>query len=415
MPEILMPRLSDTMEEGSIAKWLKEPGDMIHDGDVIAEVETDKATMDLIAYEDGTLTSIVIPEGASAPIGAVVAVIGEGSTVAKAPVEQNNTASLINTPPANEKDTFTQTNVSNDLITTPSLNGEAHLRIPSSPLARAIARNAGIDLADVRGSGPGGRIVRADVEAVAKNIVDRSTHTSSPTQDRQGHTSTLLPVNKMRKITAERLTEAAKIPQFTLTSGVELTKLNSLRQEINNYLSKFNEKVSVTDILIKACANTLLNHEKVNSSWAEGEGILLHHGVDIGLAVALDEGLVVPVIRGAEQMSLRQIASQTKVLIEKARSKKLTPEEMKGSTFSISNLGPFGIDQFTAILNPPEAAILAVGSANEVPAVRDGQLVIISSIKLTLTLDHRILDGAQGAAFLKDLADALENPSSVLL
>ncbi len=411
-----MPRLSDTMEEGSIAKWLKEPGDMIHDGDVIAEVETDKATMDLIAYEDGTLTSIVVREGASAPIGAVVAIIGESGATAEPAVRDDRRNAKA--APAEEQKISGGSAEQDDFSVKkalPAQHGDTSLRLPSSPLARNMARNAGIDLADIQGSGPGGRIVRADVEAAVQNGRTQTIAIPSSPQNGSGHTSTLLPVNKMRKITAERLTEAATIPQFTLTSQVELTKLNALRQEINTYLSKFNEKVSVTDILIKACANTLVTHEKVNSSWAEGQGILLHQGVDIGLAVALEDGLVVPVIKGAEKLSLRQIAGLTKSLIEKARSKKLTPDEMKGSTFSISNLGPFGIEQFTAIINPPEAAILAVGSANMVPAVKEGQIAMISAVKLTLTVDHRILDGAQGAAFLKDLVASLENPSSILI
>lgn len=407
------------MEEGSIAKWLKQPGEMVKNGDVIAEVETDKATMDLIAYEDGVLSSIIVSEGASVPIGAVVAIVGEDVVNANAETAPAKTDS---SPSASgKKDSepevakITQT-MADRAETVFSSNGASlQSRIPSSPLARKIARDAEIDLSEIQGSGPGGRIVRADVEtAAAQRARKESRDVRTVPQAGAYHQTTSIPTTKMRQVTAKRLSEAALIPQFTLTAQVDLTKLNSLRQEVNTYLAKSNEKISVTDMLVKACSNTLERHPQVNASW-DNDAILIHQGVDLGLAVALDDGLVVPVIRAVDTMSVREIANSTKIIIEKARSKKLTPDEMKGSTFTISNLGPFGIEQFTAILNPPEAAILAVGSAAMVPVVKNDQLVMVSAMKLTLSVDHRVLDGAQGASFLRDLVDALENPTSILL
>jgi len=426
MSQILMPRLSDTMEEGTIARWLKQPGDRIARGEVVAEIETDKATMDLEAYESGVLEQILLPEGATAAIGEPVAVIGDGSgpvaIAAPAPGRAAESPAATAAPAA----TVEQSPPS-------SAPGEpvSHgTSLRTSPLARSLARRAGIDLGTLTGSGPGGRIVRADVESAiaepgparpaqpeTRNGQQAAAQTAPAAtgvaQVDVGEDDEVVPLTTMRRLTAERLSESAKAPHFYLTTVVEVDALLRLRTELNASLPEGTGKITVTDLLVKACAVALRAHPEVNASWGQ-DAIVRHGRVHVGVAVAIPDGLVVPVIRDADRATLGEVARQARDLAERARSRRLSPDDFGGGTFTISNLGMFGIDEFTAIINPPQVAILAVGAAGPQPVVRDGEIVVRTMMKLTLSVDHRVLDGAMGAQFLSDLRMLLEAPLRIL-
>ena len=406
MPDVRMPRLSDTMTEGILSQWLKHEGEQVSRGDVLAEIETDKATMELEADDSGVLTRILVEPGTTVPIGQPIAVIGEpDATAPQAAAAPAAAAPQPTRPPA----------------AAPAAPRSAEVR--TSPLARAIAREHGLDIATITGTGPGGRIVRADVQdAVAAR--DRAT-TPAPTAPAgspapagsaaPGSADTEVRLNSIRRITAQRLTESAAAPHFYLTSVVDAQPLLALRSELNTQLAGATgaPRISVTDLLVCACAIALRAHPGVNSSWA-GDHLVQRGQVNIGLAVALPDGLIVPVIRDADRKGVRAIASEAHALSDRARAGKLTPEEFSGGTFTISNLGMYGVDHFTAVINPPEAAILAVGAARDEPVVRDGELVAGTTMKLTLTIDHRVLDGAAAAAFLRDLVGLLEQPLRIL-
>jgi pyruvate dehydrogenase E2 component (dihydrolipoamide acetyltransferase) len=445
------------MEEGVLSLWLKHEGDAVHKGDALAEIETDKATMELEAYEDGVLEQVLVSEGTTVPIGGRLAVIGDGSgSGARASAEGGADAAVAQTgatPQPTAAETAPPTAPSSptaDVATareaTPESPGSASAPaaaptsgpVRTSPLARRIAKENDIDLAQVQGTGPGGRIVRADVEdAVAQRgraaqpttAAPASTPPASATpsaaaavaapvaQPREG--DEVVPLNAVRRITAERLTQSAAAPQFYLTALVEADRLLALRSEVNaGLVSRASEggavKVSVTDLLVRVCALVLRQHPEVNASWG-GDAILRHRRVNVGMAVAMDDGLIVPVVHDADTLPLAEIAVRTRDLAARGRSGRLKPDEFSGGTFTISNLGMYGIDHFTAVVNPPEAAILAVGAGTQEPVVRGGEVVVRTLIKLTLTSDHRVLDGATAAAFLRDLKNALENPLSVLV
>jgi pyruvate dehydrogenase E2 component (dihydrolipoamide acetyltransferase) len=431
MPEIIMPRLSDTMEEGTLAAWLKQPGDQVQRGDVLAEIETDKATMELEAFEEGVLQQILVKEGETVPIGQPIAIVGAGGASAPAaapaqpapdaaapsPAEQ---AAKIETTPEVETSTAAAEAAAAPAAA-PAAAGEP---VKASPMARAIARDQGIDLSTVTGSGPGGRVVKADVEALAAGDGGRAAPAAAPAapaakapaaaQPAPGADVEEIPLTNMRKTVARRLVESMQsAPHFYLTIQVDVEALLGLRAELNQRLADEGVKLSVNDLLIKACAVTLRAHPDINVSWA-GDKILRHRRVHVGIAVAVDGGLIVPVVRDTDQKSVSQISKDAKALIERARIGKLRPEDYTGGTFTISNLGMFGIDQFTAVINPPEAAILAVGTTNEEPIVRDGQLATRQRMKLTLSIDHRALDGATGAQFLAALKATLEEPLRIL-
>lgn len=413
MPDVLMPRLSDTMTEGVISSWLKHEGDRVQRGDILAEIETDKATMEMEAYDDGVLTRIVAQEGATVPIGQPIAVI---ETQPADDVVQ----SVARSPsPTTQSTTAPSADVQRP-VGPPEPAAEPQIR--ATPLVRSLAREHGIDLTEITGTGPGGRIVRADIDAV----IAGSTGAPAPTAPSEGAaTGALVPVRSqpdgdervpltsIRRITAQRLTESAAAPHFYLTSVVDVGALEKLRTELNAELSTDGMKISVTDLLIRACAAVLPAHPSVNSSWG-GDHLLRHHRVSIGCAVATDKGLLVPVIRDANRKSLTEIAAEVHGLIERARAGKLTPDELTGGTFTISNLGMYGIDHFTAIINPPEAAVLAVGAVQAEAVARDGQLAVASTLKLTLSIDHRVLDGATAAVFLRDLVGLLERPLRII-
>lgn len=443
MPEVVMPRLSDTMEEGTLSQWLKNVGDPVHKGDVLAEIETDKATMDLEAFEDGVLERQLVAVGTSVPIGQPVAVIGDGSAKAEsAPVEPpaavEPTAAVETTaaveppapePPAPEPPAPAPT------AAPPTERGAAAVRVSAptskpelrtSPLARKLARDHDLDLAAIDGSGPQGRITRVDVEeAIAQReaepaAVDVSAQgpASEPlavvTPTSAGGGDAVVPLGTIRRVAARRLSESQAVPHFFLTKHVEVERLIAFRAEVNAGLAESGTKVSINDLIVRGCAVALRAHPEVNASWG-GDTLLLHRHVNIGIAVSTPAGLVVPVIIDADRKPLSTIASETLDLAGRARAGHLTVNEMTGGTFTVSNLGMFGIDQFTAVINPPEAAILAVGAVTDVPVVRDGRLVAVPMLKITLTVDHRVLDGATAAAFLRDLTAVLEEPLRIVV
>ncbi len=435
MPEVFMPRLSDTMQEGTVSAWTKNVGDRVEKGDVLAEIETDKATMELEAYDAGVLERIVVDAGKTVPIGEVIAVIGDGSGAGGGATVSAGEA----TPAAPAADAQPEPPVSaapgtpnaapvapavSALTPTVSANGSAGKTVKASPLARAMARDAGLDLSTVRGSGPGGRIVRADVQEAIAALGTAGPSSGAPAPASSAPVFTgpdveELPLNNVRRITAKRLTESMQqAPHFYLTRVVDADDLVAARVKINDGLAAIAGdaaplKVSVNDVVVKAVATALRAHPEVNVSYT-GEKLLRHRRIHVGVAVALPDGLIVPVIRDADTLTITQISAQTRDLATRARAGKLKPEEFTGSTFSVSNLGMFGVDQFTAVINPPEAAILAVGATKQEPVVRDGALAVGHTMRVTLSIDHRALDGATAAKFLADLVALLENPLAAL-
>ena len=417
MAEVVMPRLSDTMEEGTVARWLKQPGDPVSRGEVIAEIETDKATMELEAYEDGILEKIVAGEGATVPIGGTIAVIGAGTGEAarSAPPPTAAPQSATVAPSATTAPAPVGTSASPP-------NGAAP---PSSPLARRLARSHGIDLATVTGTGPGGRVVRADVEAavvatdtaaprLAVIVADTAPSALRGPAARAGEDAEEVPLTTVRRLTAERLTESARAPHFHLTTVVDAEELATFHARLGEAAAGDGRRITLTDVLIKACAVLLRRHPELNSSWGE-QAILRHRRVNVGVAVAVPDGLVVPVVHDADRKRLGEIAAEAHALAEKARAGRLSLAEISGGTFTLSNLGMYGIEHFTAVINPPQAAILAVGAVQAEPVVRDGSVVAGQTMRLTLGIDHRVLDGAGAAGCLADLRRALENPVSILL
>ncbi|HEX7104575.1 MAG TPA: dihydrolipoamide acetyltransferase family protein [Acidothermaceae bacterium] len=449
MPEVFMPRLSDTMQEGTVSAWTKNVGDRVEKGDVLAEIETDKATMELEAYDAGVLERIVVEAGQTVPIGEVIAVIGDGSGAgsgggtgaAASPGAATPAAPAADAQPeppvsaAPGTPTATPVAAAPSAAATPEVSAAADgsdRAVKASPLARAMARDAGLDLSTVRGSGPGGRIVRADVQdaiaalgqagqagqpAAAAAVAPSGPAVTGPAVT--GPDVEEVPLNNVRRITAKRLTESMQqAPHFYLTRVVDADELVAARARINAGLAAVAgdgppAKVSVNDMIVKAVATALRAHPEANVSFA-GDKLLRHRRIHVGVAVALPEGLIVPVIRDADTLTLTQISAVTRDLSTRARAGKLKPEEFTGSTFSVSNLGMFGIDQFTAVINPPEAAILAVGATKQEPVVRDGAVVVGHTMRLTLSIDHRSLDGATAAKFLADLVGLLENPLAAL-
>ena len=443
MSEVVMPRLSDTMEEGELSKWLKNVGDPVAKGDVLAEIETDKATMDLEAFEAGVLEQQLVEAGSVVPIGTPVAVIGDGSgsaaksapaqateAPAEAPAEKPS-AEEPPAPPAEEPSGTASGSQPSEQAEQSSASAAGKPR--TSPLARKIAKEHGIDLTTLTGSGTQGRIVRADVEAAiaagtgtatpapapssGAAAVPTSAATTPPGAGRQREDERI-PANRLRSVAAKRLTQSQAVPHFFLTSVVDVERLLAFRGEVNEALAAQNLKASINDVIVRAVAVALRQHPEANASWvddADGQGVIHCAHVNVGIAVATEAGLLVPVVRDADRKSLGQIATETVALAEKARDGKLSLDEMTGGTFSVSNLGMFGIDQFTAVINPPEAAILAVGAASPVPVLRDGVLVDVPKLKITLTVDHRVMDGAVAAGFLRDLVGILEQPVRMLL
>lgn len=422
---ILMPRLSDTMTEGVIAEWHKKVGDKVSKGELLAEVETDKATMELESYKNGTLLYIGAEKGDKVPVNSLLCVIGEEGSVdleaIKAAAGGGPVETSEDTEEESEKEAAPAETAENG-----NESGEQDGRIKASPLAKKMAADKGINLKEVQGSGDGGRITKSDIEgykpsaksaAPAAKAADEKPASEKSTAASTSNSGAQVsyedkPVSQMRKVIARRLAESKfTAPHFYLTMSIDMDKAVKSRAQLNE-LSQV--KISFNDMVLKAVAVALKQHPIINSSWL-GDTIRTNHHVNIGVAVAVDEGLLVPVVRNADTKGLAQIAAEVKDYAGKAKSKKLQPSDWEGSTFTISNLGMFGIDQFTAIINPPDSCIMAIGAIQQVPVVKDGAVVPGNVMKVTLSCDHRVVDGASGAAFLQTVKGLLEEPLRMLI
>src|SRR5690349_16075408 len=418
---VVMEALSPTMEEGRLVKWSKKEGDQVKTGDTLAEVETDKAVMELVARADGSLIKVVVQEGQTVPVGNIVAYIGaagekvdgagsrESGVVRPAPA-----AASAPTPAPAPAPVATPAPVPTGNVRLPAPDS----RIKASPLARRIAQETGVDLGSVVGSGPGGRVIKKDVESRESGAVrSASTVAAVPGSVRlptPGVAFEDVPLTQIRKTIAKRLvTSIGPIPHFFLTAEVDMERAAEARDAINKQLGD-QGKISFNDIVIKATALALAKHSACNA-WFQEDHIRYWNEVHVGMAVAVEDGLITPVIRNADLKSMLAIGQEAKVLAGKARERKLQPSEYTGATFSVSNLGMFDIDQFTAVINPPESGILAVGSIVSKPVAEDGKVEIRRRLRLTMSCDHRVIDGATGAAFLKTLKQMLENPLAMVL
>ena len=425
---VTMPRLSDTMEEGTVASWLKKVGDKVNEGDILAEIETDKATMEFESFNEGTLLHIGVNESETAPVDSLLAIIGPTGTDVSGLVEAHKSGNLSNNSTPSEEapkeevkteEEAPSNNTSNNTSVSTDNSGE---RIFASPLAKKIAKDKGINLADVKGSGDNGRIVKKDVENYTP-----SSQASAPASAAAPTTSSVAPVtsfavageekteevknSQMRKAIAKSLGNSKfSAPHFYLNIEVDMENAIASRKMINAIPDT---KVSFNDMVVKACAMALRKHPQVNTSWTDNN-TLYHSHIHVGVAVAVDEGLVVPVVKHTDALNLTQIGAAVKDLAGKARNKKIQPAEMQGSTFTVSNLGMFGIESFTSIINQPNSAILSVGAIVEKPVVKNGQIVVGNTMMLTLACDHRTVDGAVGAQFLQTLRTYLENPVTML-
>ncbi|MCL4509235.1 MAG: 2-oxo acid dehydrogenase subunit E2 [Chloroflexi bacterium] len=411
--EVLMPRLSDTMEEGTIARWVKQVGDRVEKGEVLAEVETDKANMECMSFFSGVLSRIVAQEGQTVKIGDVIAVIaGEGeeaATASRAPQTQAASTPQPSTRTAPEEPERSQTGPSVQPHDESS-SASSGTRLFVTPLARRLAQERHIDLRQVKGSGPGGRITRDDVDAF--------TLPSAAAAASVEPTSTTLPrikqPSRMQQIIARRMVESkTQVPHFYVRTEVDLGSFLDLRAALNKGVDK-DQQVRIDAMLIRACALVIARFPEVNASYIDGH-FEYHEDINVGFAVSLPEGLVVPVVRQCDRKGVRQIDQEMRPLIERARALKSTTADLEECTFSISNLGMYGVEEFNAVVNPPNAAILAVGATQTVPAVVDGVIAIRQRVKLTLSCDHRILYGAPAAQFLQELQRILENPYEILL
>lgn len=441
--QVVMPKLSPTMEEGQLARWLKKEGEAVSMGEPLAEIDTDKATMEMQSLGNGVLRKILIQEGESAPLGQVIAIIGEADedisellaqaessqksapenkAAAESPADGEQTAA----PTATEQPDA----ASEKPQAVPAGNGAGAQaesadggRLVVSPIAARMAAEAGINLRSLRGSGPSGRIIKRDIEEAIKAGQSqgeakeapastlRAVESQAPAQQPEIFGASPYrdePMSEMRRVIARRLvTSIGPVPHFFLTTEIEMDNVANLRSSLKALDPEL--KISVNDIIIKVAAAALVAHPQVNASFQE-KSIRYYERADIGVAVAIEDGLITPVIRSADKKSLSQIATEVRELAGRARSRRLKPEEYTGATFSISNLGMFGITEFTAVINPPEAAILAVGEMKPVPVVRDGQVVARQIMRVTMSCDHRVIDGATGAQFLQTFKRILENP-----
>lgn len=417
MAEIIrMPRLSDTMEEGNIIGWMMKVGDKVSTGDILAEVETDKATMELESFQDGVLLHIAVQEGL-VPVDGLIAIVGEAGEKIEdiLAAESAAPAKAEEKPaPASPAPSVTPATpvAAAPVVTAPQATSDGHLK--ASPLAKTLAKEAGVTLSHVSGTGDNGRIVKKDVEdyiasgAKAPQAAPMAAQISQPTDIVYGDH----PVSQMRKVIAKRLGESKfTAPHFYLTIEVDMDNAIAARKSVNEL---GDSKISFNDLVIKACAMALKKHPYVNGSWL-GDTIRLNPQVNIGVAVAVNEGLVVPVVNNADLKSMSYINAEVKELAGKAKAKKLSMAEMQGSTFTISNLGMFGVEEFTAIINPPDACILAVGTIVQKPVVKNNAIVIGNTMKLTLSCDHRIVDGAVGAQFLKTVRTYLQQPLMMMV
>ena len=410
MAEIIrMPKMSDTMEEGVIAEWLKKVGDEVKSGDVLAEVETDKATMELESYDDGVLLHIGVKNGDSVPVNGVIAIIGDkGEDVDDILKNLNSTPNEEKVEDISEEKKETKS----EETVIEKTNDNDRKRIKVSPLAKKLASDKGVNLSEVSGSGDGGRIVKSDIENFSGSIdsIDEKTVELPKIYSKESFEE--IPVTQMRKTISKRLSESKfSSPHFYLTMEIDMENCINGRKKINESSER---KISFNDIILKAVAVSLRKHPMVNSSLLDDK-IRLNHHIHIGVAVAVDDGLLVPVIRFADNKSLSHISMEVKDLATKAKQKQLQPSDWEGNTFTISNLGMFGIDEFTAIINPNDSCILAVGGIKNTPVIKNGEIVPGNIMKVTLSCDHRIVDGATGSAFLNTLKELIEDPIKILV
>ncbi len=421
--KVHMEALSPTMEEGQLVRWHKSEGDEVSNGEVLAEIETDKATMELVARGDGVLRKILLPEGGTAEVGAVIAVIGGADEDISDVAGDSAAAAAPAAAPADEEKKSETAGKARafEAPAAPAPEGAeaSPVRVPeggrvkASPLARRLADDLGVDLERVEGSGPAGRIVKRDVEAAKQAGLAAAPAPVGWTPDEAEYED--VPLSQLRKTIAKRLVQSiGPVPHFFLTVDVDMARVQEARRSINAMLEPSGEKVSLNDILLKAVAAALRQHPECNAQWGDGY-VRRFNAVHLGVAVAIDEGLITPVVRNAHVKGIARIAREVRELAGRARDKKLTPEEYTGSTFSVSNLGMFGIHEFTAIINPPEAGILAVGGIEDTPVVMDGEVVVRPRMRMTMSCDHRVIDGAQGARFLATLKAMLEEPTAIVM
>jgi pyruvate dehydrogenase E2 component (dihydrolipoamide acetyltransferase) len=415
---VTMPRLSDTMTEGTVATWLKKVGDAVAEGDILAEIETDKATMEFESFNAGTLLYIGIQEGNTAPVDSLLAIIGPAGTDING-VADNFKSGGTSTPVATEETKSVPAEKAAPITQEAAADGQ---RILASPLAKKIANDKGIQLSQVKGSGENGRIVKSDIENFTPSASSATTAAAEPQETTKAAApKVFVPAgevyteeiknSQMRKIIAKRLAESLfTAPHYNLSIEVSMDEAMKSRTAINTVPDT---KVSFNDMVIKACATALKKHPIINSQWRE-DAIVINHHVNIGVAVAVEDGLVVPVLRFTDGMSLSQIGTSVRDLAGRAKNKKLLPNEMEGSTFTVSNLGMFGITEFNSIINQPNSAILSVGAIVEKPVVKNGQIVVGNTMMLSLACDHRTIDGATGAQFLQTLKQFIENPVTML-
>lgn len=440
--KVVMAQLSPTMEEGKLVEWKVKEGDEVSQGDVLAEVETDKANMDIEAMTGGTVRALLASEGDVVEVGALIGVLGDpdedvsdlidGAKPKAAGEEEEGEDGPAEEEPGSaeaedgaeaEDESADEQEADAEATTTKK---RSNGRVKVSPLARRMAEDAGLDIERIEGSGPGGRVVKSDVQAAIDAggaEAQAKAEEEAAGRDAPGRTpapiAALRPArlederieaSQMRKTIAKRLVQSiGPVPHFFLTTEIDMGRALDLRKALNERLSASGVKVGVNDLLVKVAAEALARHPEINASWDE-DAIQRHGSADIGIAVAVPDGLITPVVREADRKGLAQIATEASDLIERARNRKLKPEEYTGATFSISNLGMFGIDEFTAIINPPEAAILAVGQTAERAVVEDGEVVVRRRMRVTMSCDHRVIDGATGAAFLQTYRAMLENP-----
>ena len=439
---IEMPKLSDTMTVGTVVKWHKNKGDPVSNGDILAEIETDKATMELENFEDGILLEIFVEAGLEAAIGSPLAVVGEAGEDISTLIPKDDPEPVASEESSDEKETPTgvgkpssEEEIAHEEVdhqlqvasADPIISNSGSSRVVASPLAKKIALEKNIDLSNIAGSGPHGRIIKKDLDK--ENLKDVISSKPNLEPIKHSHISTgileqkRIPVSKMRSVIASRLLESkTTIPHFYLQKEINAQPLRLAREAINNKLVERSSgegqqapRISINDLVLKACAETIKWHPSINTSW-EDKNIQFHGSVNLAFGVAIEDGLLTPVVNQAEKLSLIELSAQAKTLINKARARKLLPDEMLGSTFTVTNLGMFGIDFFSGIINPPNAAILSVGSSSQKPvAGTSNNIVMGETMMLGLSCDHRLVDGAIAAKFLQSLSENLENPSSMLV
>ena len=414
MAEVInMPRLSDTMEEGTLAKWFKKVGDTVKEGEILAEIETDKATMEFESFYDGVLLHIGIDEGSTAPVDSIIAIIGsKGEDISK--IINNDTPAVKEEPTPVVKEEPTPavkeepTPVVKEEVKADSTISISNDRILISPLAKKLANEKGIDISAIKGSGDNGRIIKRDIDSFKPSNYSQFTQPRPHLKESSYETQN----SSMRKAIAKRLADSKfSAPHYYLNIELEMDNIISFRKQ---FIQTQNIKISFNDIIAKAVSLSLAKHPKVNSRWYDDKIIYNEH-VHLGVAVAVDDGLIVPVVKFSNSKDLPQINSEIKDFAERAKNKKLTPSEIEGSTFTISNLGMFGIESFTSIINQPNSAILSIGAIVQKPIVKNNEVVVGNTMKLTLACDHRTVDGATGSLFLKTLKEYIENPVSILI